>query len=135
MATEAELKEIVRNHNGGEWLVHYGPMQIGSATVYEVWTRDKATTDWAPIFRKGEMPQTRFFLEDENGQRYFDYFCDLSKYLDKSESANNAPADLTVGQLIRGLKPTELWAVLGAIILVIGCIFYLGAKLGSLFGW
>ena len=50
---------------------------------------------------------------------------------DKSKRASliDAPADLTIGQLIGGLKPSQLWAVLGAVALLITGAFAIGAKL------
>jgi hypothetical protein len=140
MATEAELRQIVKNQNGGEWVDHYGPMPIGTASVYEIWTRtttrDERSKAYAGSWRKGDIPQTRFFLEDENGKSYFDYFCDLAGYLDKSRNAINAPAHLTVRQLLSvfgGLQTAQGWAVLLAICTVFAAVFYAGAKLGHWF--
>jgi len=41
------------------------------------------------------------------------------------------PPDLTVSQLIGGLKPTQFWASLGAIALLISTVFGLGVKVGT----
>jgi len=38
-------------------------------------------------------------------------------------------ADLTIGQLVSGLKPTQLWAMLTAFGALIATAFALGAKL------
>jgi hypothetical protein len=128
---------MVKNHNGGEWIDHFGPLQIGNTTVYEIWTKTKSGdgSPYASILREGDIPQTRFVLEDEGGKHYFDYFCDLSGYLNRSRRATNAHADLNIGQLIGGLKPAEFWTVLVAIVSVITGAFLLGAKLHSLFGF
>jgi hypothetical protein len=47
----------------------------------------------------------------------------------KRRSLTVAPTDLTVGELVGGLKPSQLWAVLGAIAILIGGAFAVGAKL------
>jgi hypothetical protein len=38
-------------------------------------------------------------------------------------------SELTVGELVGGLKPTQLWSVLGALAALVGGAFALGAKL------
>jgi hypothetical protein len=48
---------------------------------------------------------------------------------DKTQKMPSAPAELTIGQLIGGMKPSELWAVLGAMALLIGGAYTIGAKL------
>src|SRR5262245_12258230 len=142
MATETELRQIVKNNNGGEWVDHYGPMPIGNASVYEIWTRtttrDERSKVYAGSCRKGYIPQTQFFLEDENGKSYFDYFCDLAGYLDKSSNAINAPTHLTVRQLLSvfgGLQTAQGWAELTAVCIVFGGLFYAGAYLGHSLGF
>ena len=55
MPTEKELKEIIRTYNGGKWLEYFGPHSIGTAKVWEIWTKIDNT------------PHTRFWLEDKNG--------------------------------------------------------------------
>jgi hypothetical protein len=139
MATEEQLRQIVLNHNGGEWIEKYSA-KIGTAKIYEIWTRTTTTDDrnrgYAAAWRKGDIPQTRFVFEEHDGSKlYFEYFEDLADHLDKCRNAINAPADLSIGQLIGGLSPAEFYAVLGAIVLAIGGVFFLGAKLGVLFGW
>ena len=47
----------------------------------------------------------------------------------KKPSLTVAPTDLTVAELLGGLKPSQLWAVLGAIAILIGGAFAVGAKL------
>jgi hypothetical protein len=47
----------------------------------------------------------------------------------KRRSLTVAPTDLTVAELLGGLKPSQLWAVLGAIAILIGGAFAVGAKL------
>lgn len=42
---------------------------------------------------------------------------------------STSPADLTVGALVGGLKPTQLWSVLGALAVLVGGAFALGARL------
>ena len=76
MATEKKLKEIIRNKRGGKWIEYHGPWKIGTAEVWELWTWTNEDGD--------EVPQTRFWLEDENGwEGYFNYFGDLATYLNK----------------------------------------------------
>ena len=67
MATENELKDIMRKERGGRWIDYYRHT-IGTADVYEIWTR---TTDPAQArpWRAHEVPQTRFVLEDKNGSK------------------------------------------------------------------
>ena len=40
-----------------------------------------------------------------------------------------APSDLTIRELVGGLKPSQLWSMLGTLAAVIGGAFTLGAKL------
>jgi hypothetical protein len=135
MATEAELKEIIRTKRGGNWIEYQGPFQMGTANVWEIWTwtneNKEDKDDWTP--------QTRFWLEDENGvKHYFDYFGDLAAYLNKRKSTKIAPADeMTIAelwQLVTALKIGQFWMVLGALLTIVGRVFFAGAKLGHFFG-
>jgi hypothetical protein len=47
----------------------------------------------------------------------------------KRASLTVGPPDLTVGELLSGLRPSQLWAVLGAIAILVGGAFAVGAKL------
>ena len=47
----------------------------------------------------------------------------------KSEAQLKSVADLTVGELVSGMKAGQLWSVLGALAALIGGAFVLGAKL------
>ena len=47
----------------------------------------------------------------------------------KQVTARMNPADMTVGQLLGALKPTQLWSVLAAISALVAAAFALGAKL------
>jgi hypothetical protein len=49
--------------------------------------------------------------------------------LPKKAPPPNGLADLTVGELIKGLKPTQLWSILGALAVLVAGSFTLGAKL------
>jgi hypothetical protein len=123
MATEKELRETIKKEGGGTWMDCYGPMRIGTAKVWEIWTTGKG--------------QSRFWLEEENGsEKYFSCFCDLIERLEDTKmSTIYAPGNMTVGQLVRALKPAQLWEVGAAIVIILGFFFYLGAKLGhSFFG-
>ena len=84
MATEAELKAIIKKERGGRWIEYHGPYKIGAANVWEIWTwtneNKKDKDDWTP--------QTRWWLEDENGSKlYFNYFSDLAPYLNNQTEA------------------------------------------------
>ena len=122
MATEKELRAIIKKEGGGTWMDCYGPLTFGTAKVWEIWTTGKG--------------QSRFWLEEENGsEKYCPSFCDLIERLeDTRKNAIYAPGDMTVGQLVRALKPEQLWGVGGAIFVLFGFFFYLGAKLGHSFG-
>lgn len=43
-------------------------------------------------------------------------------------SRSKDPAELTIGELISGLKPTHLWSLLGALAALVAAAFALGAK-------
>lgn len=47
----------------------------------------------------------------------------------KKPSASKAPSELTVGELLGGLKPTQLWSVLGALVALVASAFALGGRL------
>ncbi|WP_428420273.1 hypothetical protein [Methylibium sp.] len=49
----------------------------------------------------------------------------------KPSISAKAPAELTVAELIGGLKATQLWSVLGALAVLVGGAFALGAKLSG----
>lgn len=49
----------------------------------------------------------------------------------KTPTTPKAPAELTVAELIGGLKPNQLWSVLGALAVLIAGAFALGGKLFS----
>jgi hypothetical protein len=79
MATEEELKEIIRKKRGGRWIEYHGPYKIGAAEVWEIWTWTSESED-----KDDWTPQTRFWLEEENGSKlYFNYFSDLASHLSK----------------------------------------------------
>ena len=84
-------------------------------------------------------PQTRWWLEDENGSKlYFNYFSDLAPYLNKSKSQSKStiePGDLTIGQLISGLKPRQFWEMVIAAAFIILVALGLGAWLGLPHFW
>jgi hypothetical protein len=42
---------------------------------------------------------------------------------------SKAPSELTVAELVGGLKPTQLWSVLGALAVLVAGAFALGGKL------
>ncbi len=50
----------------------------------------------------------------------------------KPVSARKPIAEMTVGELLAGLKPVQLWSVLGALAVVVGGAFALGGKLSGL---
>jgi hypothetical protein len=135
MATEPELKAIIKKERGGRWIEYHGPYKIGPADVWEIWTwtneNKKDKGDWTP--------QTRWWLEDENGSKlYFNYFSDLAPYLNKSKSQSKStiePGDLTIGQLISGLKPRQFWEMVVAAAFIILVALGLGAWLGLLHFW
>jgi hypothetical protein len=122
MATETELRAILKKEGGGTWMDCYGPLTFGTAKVWEIWTTGKG--------------QSRFWLEEENGsEKYFASFCDLIERL--QDTRNNtiyAPGELTVGQLVSAMKVGQLYAVLAATIAVLGFFFVVGAKAGHWFG-
>ena len=136
MATESELKAIIKKERGGNWIIYYGH-QIGTAKVYEIWTSTKPAGVDDSTLPPDHTPQTRFWLEDENGKKlYFAYFADLAAHLNKSKSASLiAPTDLTIGQLISGLKPDQFWQVVTAAAIVVLVCFGLGAWLGLPHFW
>jgi hypothetical protein len=133
MTTEPELKAIIKKERGGTWIEYHGPFKIGAADVWEIWTwtneKKKNKADWTP--------QTRFWLEDDNGSKlYFAYFADLAGYLNKRKSGSLiAPSDLTIGQLINGLRPDQFWEVTVAAALVVLVTLGLGAWLGLPHFW
>ncbi|MDM0054440.1 hypothetical protein [Variovorax fucosicus] len=47
----------------------------------------------------------------------------------KKVATAKAPTEMTVGELVAGLKPTQLWSVLGAVAVLVGGAFALGGKL------
>lgn len=47
----------------------------------------------------------------------------------KASPPSKAPSELTIAELIGGLKPTQLWSVLGALTVLIAGAFALGGKL------
>ena len=47
----------------------------------------------------------------------------------KKQTPSKAPSELTVKELVGGLKPTQLWSVLGALAALIAGAFTLGGKL------
>ena len=49
MPTEKRLKEIIRSEGGGKWTEFFGPHTIGTAKVWEIWTKINST------------PHTRFW--------------------------------------------------------------------------
>jgi hypothetical protein len=57
------------------------------------------------------------------------------KMLDRKVGRSNtsetkkSPSELTIGELVGGLKPTQLWSLLGAVAALIAGAFALGAKL------
>ena len=124
MADEGELKQIIRNNRGGTWRECAGPLKIGTANVWEIWTyKDKSL-------------QIRFWLEDETkGEKnYFEYFCNLARYLDEqfeSKKTMGEPGDLTIGQLIHAMKPSQLYAVLAAAVFALGGAVAFGAYFGG----
>ena len=129
MATEAELKKLITNNKGGIWYVYFRN-EIGTASVYEIWTSTKAGPSDFTI-PPDHTPQTRFWLEDKKRgtKEYFDYFEQLAKHLDELQGEIE-PGSLTIGQLSWALKVEQLWAVLGAMASALGVVFYLGAKVG-----
>ena len=119
MPTEKELKEIVKTYNGGKWLEYFGPHSIGTAKVWEIWTRIDNT------------PHTRFWLEDKNGRpEYFNYFADLAAHLDERPSETRSeivPGDLTIGQLRNALTPAAFSTMVGAL----AALFVAGVFIGA----
>ena len=80
-----------------------------------------------------QTPQTRFWLEDKSGlKQYFEYFGDLAIHLDDyfakltATKSEIEPGSLSIGQLIKAMKPAELYGVLGAIVILLGFFYYLG---------
>ena len=124
MADEDELKQIVRNNRGGTWREFSGPLKIGTANVWEIWTyKDKSL-------------QIRFWLEDKTkGEKnYFEYFCNLARYLDEqfeSKKITGELGDLTIGELIHAMKPSQLYAVFAAAVFVLGVAVAVGAHFGG----
>jgi hypothetical protein len=111
MATEEELKGIIRKKRGGRWIEYHGPYKIGAADVWEIWTwtneNKKDKDDWTP--------QTRFWLEDENGSKlYFAYFADLTAYLNK---------EIEAFKLKRLSLYVSSFAFLAAVLAVIALLF------------
>jgi hypothetical protein len=121
MATEKELRAILKKEGGGTWMDCYGPLTFGTAKVWEIWTTGKG--------------QSRFWLEEENGsEKYFASFCDLIERLQDTRTAVPAPGDMTIGQFFWALRLDQLWFVGGAIVIILGFFFYLGATIGHWFG-
>ncbi|NIK31399.1 hypothetical protein FHY15_000495 [Xanthomonas arboricola] len=56
--------------------------------------------------------------------------CKLAPRL-KTAKATPDPSQMTVGQLIAGLRPAQLWTILGALAALIGGTFALGARLAG----
>jgi hypothetical protein len=146
MATEKELKQIITNNDGGSWYLYFRN-EIGTANVYEIWTSTKAGPADFTI-PPDHTPQTRFWVEDKKrgSKEYFEYFEQLAAHLngnyfeeltahvdDTKSKGPIAPADMTIGQLMGALKPSEFY---GALVLVGGCIvgaFWLGVALAPFF--
>ena len=103
--------------------------------MWQLWTwtneNKKDKGDWTP--------QTRWWLEDENGSKlYFNYFSDLAPYLNNSKSQSKStiePGDPTIGQLISGLKPRQFWEMVVAAAFIILVALGLGAWLGLPHFW
>ena len=47
----------------------------------------------------------------------------------KVQIPSKSPSELTVAELVGGLKPAQLWSVLGALAVLVGSAFALGGKL------
>ena len=47
----------------------------------------------------------------------------------RKAAISKAPTELTVGELLAGLKPTQLWSLLGALAILVAGAFALGSKL------
>jgi hypothetical protein len=128
MATEPELKAIIKKEKGGNWIVYYGH-QIGTAKLYEIWTSTKAAGIADFTLPPDQTPQTRFWLEAKSGlKQYFEYFGDLAIHLDEyfgkltAAKTKFEPGDLTLGQLINGLTLSQLTAVTTVIVAtMVGC--------------
>ena len=126
MATEPELKAIIKKEREGKWIEYHDPFKIRAANVWEIWTstseNKKDKYDWTP--------QTRWWLEDKNGSKlYFAYFADLAAHLTANVNDTKGeiePDSLTIGQLISGLKLSQLCGVLGVIGAAIIGSFFLG---------
>jgi hypothetical protein len=103
MANIAKLKQIIKKNKAGQWWVDYGPLKIGTANVYEIWTIGDDDDPEGSV----SSPEVRFWLEDEGGsEKYFECFSALAEYLDKQcnsaarrgadvELANNRPRRLS----------------------------------------
>ena len=131
MATEAELKKLITNNKGGIWYVYFRN-EIGTASVYEIWTSTKAGPSDFTI-PPDHTPQQRFWLEDKKRgtKEYFEYFEQLTKHLDELAAQGDIePGSLTIGQLTKAMKPAELYGVLAVIVILLGFAFWLGDWFG-----
>jgi len=110
MANIAELKQIIKKNEAGQWWEDYGPLKIGTANVYEIWT---IGDDDDPEGRVSS-PEVRFWLEGKGGEeKYFECFGDLAEHLNKQfTSAAREEADI-------GLKRISTYVASFAFIAVI----------------
>ena len=94
MANIAELKQIIKKNEAGQWWEDYGPLKIGTANVYEIWT---VGDDDDPEGRVSS-PEVRFWLEGKGGEeKYFEWFSALAEHLDEqctSAAREGADVDL-----------------------------------------
>ena len=125
MVTEESLKKFVKKKWGDRWIEYYGPWPMGTAGVYEIWTRSKGTLGYV-AFRKGEISSNTILLEDENGsKRYFSYFSELAQELNRRLAASQREAEALK------LKKISLYVASLVFVLAVGTMIFLALTQGG----
>lgn len=147
MITEAQLRQITKKREWGEWL-EYHRATIGTAYVYEIWTTTPSDKPEARFWVEDQngvkhkvSPQTRFILEDKNrSKEYFDYFSDLAPTLnERFITAERRGEALWLTRFNRYVAAIVLIGALGAVIYLLASgkatsevlIFALGGVVAS----
>jgi hypothetical protein len=96
MASVAQLKQIIKENEAGQYWADYGPFKLGTTTVYEIWTIGHGEDPEGPV----SSPEIRFWLEGEDGEeKYFECFPALAEHLDKRfTSAARTGADVELAK-------------------------------------
>ena len=129
MANMAKLKQVLKKNKAGQFWEDYGPLKIGTANVYEIWTigddEDPTGKIWmgTETGRKVRVsPEVRFWLEGEGGsEKYFECFSALAEHLDKqctSAARVGADVELAKEQQAEALKLKRISLYVASIVFI-----------------